>query len=242
MKNIFKYIGMIALTCFSFYYTKEVAEYMKKDDVVMKQITEYASHHNTKCVEGYITDKGVVIGVNGLVVDENLSYSLMKGSEFDESLIKYKDSSCVVTLDNNKKDYIIGGNPSKNSVSLVINIMTGKFIEDIVSIAEYKDVKFSLLSDYIYISNNKELIEKLINNGYDFLYKGDNVDDLRKYLEELNKISKKSKPFCVELNSSNKTDCYKNDLNTIKPEKIYKSKYLSNVRKNLSKGDFIILE
>ncbi len=243
MKNIFKYVGIIALMCFSFYYTKEAAEFMKKDDAVMKQINEYASSHNTKCVEGYITEQGVVLGINGLIVDEDLSYSIMKGSGFNESLIKYKDSPCVVNLENNKKDYIIGGNPSKNSVSLIINITNGKSIEDIISVVEYKNVKVSLLSDYIFLNNNKELVNKLINNNYDFLYKGDNDEDLNKYLNSLRSIDKNIKPFCVNLDNNNiLEDCYKKDLNTIKTNKIYKNKYLSNIRKNLSKGDIIILE
>ena len=243
MKNIFKYVGIIALMCFSFYYTKEAAEFMKKDDKVMKEINEFASTHDKKCVEGYITEDGVVLGINGLIVDKDLSYSMMKGSGFNESLIKYKDSSCVVTLDNNKKDYIIAGNPSKNSVGIIINITNGKTIEDIIPILEYKIVKVSLLSDYIYLSNNKELIAKLINNGYDLLYKGDNDEDLNKYLSLLKTIDNKIKPFCVYLDNDNTLEyCYKKDLNTIKTNKIYKNKYLSNIRKNLSKGDIIILD
>ncbi len=243
MKNIFKYIGIVALMCFSFYYTKEAAEFMKKEDSVMKEINEYASTHNKKCVEGYITQDGVVLGINGLVVDENLSYSMMKGSGFNESLIKYKDSPCVVTLDNNKRDYIIGGNPSKNSVSLIINVTNGKSIKDIISVTEYKGVKVSLLVDYIYLDNNKNLIKELINNGYDLLYKGDNDEDLNKYLNSLKQINKNIKPFCVYLDNNNILEyCYKKDLNTIKTNKIYKNKYLSNVKKGLSKGDIIVLE
>ena len=242
MKNFFKYIGIFVLMCFSFYYTEQAAELMKKDDSVMREINEYASTHNRKCVEGYITEEGVVLGINGLVVDENLSYSMMKGSGFNESLIKYKDSPCVVTLDNNKKDYIIGGNPSKNSISLIINVINGKTIEDIINITEYKGVKVSLLIDYIYLDNNKELITKLLNSGYDLLYKGDNDEDLNKYLNSLKEISKTFKPFCGYIDNSNMLEyCYKKDLNTIKANKIYKTKYLSNIKRGLSKGDIIVL-
>lgn len=242
MKNIFKYVGIIALMCFSFYYTKEAAEFMRKDDAVMRQINEYASTHNRKCVEGYITEKGVVLGISGLIVDENLSYSMMKGSGFNESLIKYKDNPCVVTLDNNKKDYIIAGNPSKNSVSLIINITNGKSIEDIISVTKYKDVRISLLADYIYLDKNKDLVAKLLKDNYDFLYKGDNDEDLSKYLKTFQEIDKSKKTFCVSLDNNVLEYCYKKDLNTIKSDKIYKSKYLSNIKRNLSKGDIIILD
>lgn len=243
MKKIFKYIGIFALACFSFYYAKEAAEFMKKDDAVMEQINRYASTHNTGCREGYITEDGVVLGVNGLVVDENLSYTSMKGSGFNESLIKYKENPCVVSLENNRKDYIIGGNPSKKAVSLIINVINGKNIEDIVSTSEYKEVKLNFLTDYIYLENNKELVKRLINNNYNFLYKGDQDEDLSKYLKALKEIVKDQKPFCVYLDDDNILEyCYLKDLNTIKTNKIYKNQYLNNIRKNLSKGDIIILD
>lgn len=242
MKNIFKYVGIISLMCFSFYYTKEAAEFMKNDDVVMKQINEYASIHNTSCIEGSVTEEGVILGVSGLIVDENLSYRIMKGTGFNESLIKYKESPCVLSLENNKRNYIIGGNPSKNSVSLIINVTNGKSIEDIISISEYKNIKLNLLTDYIYLENNKTLVKKLIDNNYEFLYKGDNDEDLNKYLKVLKEINKNVKPFCVYLDNDNTLEyCYKKDLNTIKTSKIYNNKYLSNVKEDLSKGDIIIL-
>ncbi len=243
MKNIFKYIGIISLMCFSFYYTKEAAEFMKKEDAVMKKIDEYADTHNTSCIEGSITEEGVILGVNGLVVDKDLSYRTMKVSGFDESLIKYKESPCVVSLENNKRNYIISGNPSKNSVSLIINVTNGKSINEIVSISDYKGVKLNLLTDYIFLENNKLLVKKLINNGYEFLYKGDNDEDLNKYLKVLKEIDKENKPFCVYLDNNNILEyCYKKDLNTIKTNKFYKNKYLSSIKKDLSKGDIIILD
>ena len=238
MKKLFKYTGLITLMCLSFYYTKVVAEFMKNDDAVMKEIENYANTHNKECIEGYMTEEGVVLGITGLVVDTNQSYSAMKGTGFDSSLIKYKESPCVLSLENNKKNYIIGGNPSKKSVSLIINITNGKSINDIISISKNKDVKLNFLIDYRYLENNKELIKELLNNNYDILYKGYNEEELKTFLKNL-----KNKTFCVYTDNDNILNyCMKKELNTIKANKIYNKNYLSNIKSNLNKGDIIILE
>ena len=243
MKNFFKCIGLITLICFSFYYTKEAAEFFKNDDAVMKEIEKYANTHNKECIEGYINEEGVVLGITGLVVDTNSSYSAMKGVGFDSSLIKYKESPCIVSLKNNKKDYIIGGNPSKKSVSLIINITNGKYINDIVSTAEYKNIKLSFLVDYKYLESNKELFKNLLNNNYDILYKGTSEDELKKFIKNLKSIDKNKNTLCVYMNSDNILNyCMNNDLNTIKTSKYYNKNYFNNIKSNLSKGDIIILD
>ena len=238
MRNFFKYIGIFSLMCFSFYYTKEVAEFFKKDDVVMKEIENFASSHDKECIEGYITEEGVVLGITGLTVDKDLSYSNMQGTSFDSSLIKYKEVPCVTSLDNNKNNYIIGGNPSKNSVSLIINVTNGKSVEDILTILKNKNTKLSFLVDYKYIENNKDIIKKIIDNNHDLLYKGNSEQELKQYLKSINK-----KIFCVYTNDDNILNyCSHNNLNTIKTNKIYNKNYLANIKNNLSKGSIIILD
>ena len=243
MKNFFKYIGIFSLMCFSFYYTKEVAEFFKKDDVVMKEIENYASIHDKECTEGYINDEGVVLSISGLVVDKDLSYSSMKGTGFDSSLIKYKEIPCIVSLENNKDNYIIGGNPSKNGISLIINVINGKSINDIILISKNKSVELNFLIDYKYLENNKEIINNILNNNYDILYKGNNEKDLKTFIKDLKSINKNKNTFCVYTDNEDVLNyCMDNNLNTIKTNKIYNKNYLSNIKTNLSKGDIIILD
>lgn len=243
MKNFFKYIGIFSLMCFSFYYTKEVAEFFKKDDAVMKEIENYASIHDKECTEGYINDEGVVLGISGLVVDKDLSYSSMKGTGFDSSLIKYKEIPCIVSLENNKDNYIIGGNPSKNGISLIINVINGKSINDIILISKNKSVELNFLIDYKYLENNKEIINNILNNNYDILYKGNNEKDLKTFIKDLKSINKNKNTFCVYTDNEDVLNyCMDNNLNTIKTNKIYNKNYLSNIKTNLSKGDIIILD
>ena len=239
MKKIFQYIGVIVLMCFSFYYTDKVAKFMNSQDEVMKSINAYAKKYNTECKEGYITEEGVVLGVAGSVVDENSSYSEMKGLGFDISLLEYKENPCVVSKNNNKDDYIIRGNEAKKSVTLIINVINEKNIEDIVKISKSKNINLSILMTYNYLKNNKEFVTKLIDSGFDVLYKGESEEELKKFIKELNNVE----TFCVYQGKEGLLNyCYKNNLNTIKPEKIIKSNYLSNIKTDVKKGDFIILD
>ncbi len=238
IKKIFGYIGVISLMAFSFYYTNKIALFMNKEDKLMKEINAHALKYNKECTEGYITDAGVVLGVSGKVVDENLSYSVMTTTGFDASLIEYTESPCVVSKQNNIDDYIIGGNESKNSVSLIIDVSTGKNIEKLVSISKSKRSYVSILVDYNYYKNNTEYINKLINNNYDILYKGNDETEIKTL-----KNSLKSELFCVYTDDENlKELCTKNKVNTLKVNKNFNKEYLSNIKSDVKKGDFIILK
>ncbi len=243
MKKIFQYIGILCLTGFSFYYANKVAKLLNGEDTVMKNINEYAQKYDTKCIEGYITDEGVVLGISGLIVDTESSYSQMKGIGFDTSLIDYKENPCVVSKTNNKDNYIIRGNDSKKSVSLIINITNGKNLKKIVEVTKTKNVNISFMINNTFLENNKTYISELINSNYDFLYKGESEEEFKLFLKNIKSIKKDIETFCIYQNSEDTLNyCYKNDINTIKVSKIYSSNYLSNIKTGLNKGDFIIMD
>jgi len=125
VKKYFEYAGLIALTCFSFYYTEKVTKIMNSKDPIMVSIEEYKDKVSTDCKEGYITDNGIVLGVNGRVVDVKESYSKMQGYGYNEELMVFNEVECKVNLENSIDNYIIKGNESKNSVSLFINVNDG---------------------------------------------------------------------------------------------------------------------
>lgn len=243
MKKVCNYIGLLALMCFSFYYADKVAKFMNNEDEIMKNIKEYAKKYNTECTEGYITEEGVVLGVNGLTVDTESSYYEMKGIGFDASLLSFKENPCIVSKLNNKDDFIIRGNEIKNALSLIINITNGKSISNVLQISKTKNVKLSLMMDDVYLSKNKNTIMTYLNDGNDILYKGKKEEDLKVFLNELKSIDKEAETYCVYENNNTIIDyCFKNNINTIKTEKKYNSSYLSKIKNNIQKGDFIILD
>ena len=101
MKQYLKNIIVIFFVLFSFYYTDKVIEISKYNDTILVSINEYASSKDCECREGSINEYGIVLGLSGLKVDKNKSYSNMKGIGFKEELIEYKENKCILNKEDN---------------------------------------------------------------------------------------------------------------------------------------------
>ncbi len=242
MKRIFEYTGLITLVLFSFYYTNKVVEMNNEKDPIMISIKEYASKVNSECIEGYITADGIVLGINGIEVNPTLSYSNMKGVGYSETLMVFEEKSCVVTKKSNIDYYIIRGNPSKKSVSILIKVNTFKYLDQIINIGENKRVKLGIIVDGNTILEHKKYLNILLNSNYDILYSGNDKDDLKEFINTINSFDVNYKPFCIfsENNDVLKL-CSKNDLNSIKTELFFNKEILKNVKNTLDKGNIIVL-
>ena len=106
MKNYFKYFLIIGFVIFSFYYTDKVTKISEQNNVIMASINDYAIKHDSKCIEGSITEDGIVLGLSGISVNKNKSYSNMKGIGFDEKLLEYNKEECILSTNNNYDKYI----------------------------------------------------------------------------------------------------------------------------------------
>ena len=141
LKKYFEYAGLIALTCFSFYYTEKVTKIMNSKDPIMINIEEYKEKVNTDCKEGYITSDGVVLGVNGKVVDVSESYSNMQGMGFSEELMVFNEVKCKVNLGSEVDNYIIIAHDVIKGVSLFLNVNDGSLLDPIIKISKQKKHK-----------------------------------------------------------------------------------------------------
>lgn len=233
MKKSFEYIGLTVLFLFSYYYTDKIASIMSNKDTIMVNLEEIDESLNKECTEGYITDEGVVLGISGLSVDMEKSYQNMKGFGFNKELIEYKEENCVVNKNNSRDRYIIKGNSKKNSVSLIINLKTLNYIESFINIANEKEIGLSfIVNENIYNQKKDYFIE--LNNKYDFLYNGNNIKEFKRYEDNFN---------CIYSSEYEMIDiCSKEKINTIKTNKYYSKSALSEIKANIEKGDFIILE
>ena len=156
MKNYFKYFLIIGFVLFSFYYTDKVTKISEQNNVIMASINDYAIKHDSKCIEGSITEDGIVLGLSGISVNKNKSYSNMKGIGFDEKLLEYNKEECILSTNNNYDKYIIAGNNYINNISLVIDVNNGKYFSKMVKIAENKDVSINLLFNYEMLNKHIE--------------------------------------------------------------------------------------
>lgn len=243
MKRIFEYAGLIALVLFSFYYTDRVVQMNNEKDPIMVSIKEYASKVNSDCIEGFITADGVVLGINGTLINPTLSYSNMKGVGYSESLMVFEEKECIVTKKSNIDYYIIRGNPSKKSISILIKVNSFKYLNQIINVSENKKVKLGIIVNGDSLFENKKYLNTLLNNNYDILYSGNDKDDLKKFMNNIKSFDSNYKPFCIYVENNDVLKlCSKNNLNSIKSEFFFNKDILKNVKNTLDKGNIIILE
>lgn len=234
MKKFFEYVGLTVLFLFSYYYTGRIAEVMSDKDTIMVNLEEKDSALNKECIEGYMNSEGVVLGINGLEIDKDKSYQNMKGIGYDESLIEYNEISCVVNKNNSLNKFIIKGNPSKSSISLIVDVKLFEYIEYFKNIAKEKNIKISYLVDDNVLNQNKNELLELYEDNNDILYKGNNIKEFKKIFNNT---------YCVYSESINMLDiCSSEKINTIKPEKYYSKDLLLNLKKSVEKGDLIVIE
>ncbi len=241
MKKYFEYIGLLALTCFSFYYTEKVTNIMNSKDPIMINIEEYKEISDTDCKEGYITSDGVVLGVSGKEVDVKESYSKMQGVGYNEELMVFKSVSCNVNMDSTLDSYIIKGNEAKNAVSLFININDGTLLEEIIDISKTKNIKLNLIVTGSVLETHKEYLKKLYNDGYELIYGGLEENDLKKYTKIMKEFNNNPRMYCINLGIKDTLNmCEKAKINSIKTDKNYTKDILLNTKTNLEKGSFYI--
>ena len=71
----------LGLTCFSFYYTEKVVDFVSMQDPIMKEILKNKDNFEIDAIDAYIDDDNIIPGVNGTVVDSKESFKKMKNME-----------------------------------------------------------------------------------------------------------------------------------------------------------------
>lgn len=223
MKRYFKYMLLIFLVVFSFYYTDRIIKFSSSNNTILTSINNYANENDTKCIEGSINEHGMILGLSGLKVDKNKSYSNMKGNGFNKELIEYEKEECILNKENNLDKYIISGNNKLNKVSLVIDIINQKYIKEFENIFNDNDLEINVMS-------NIDLKYKNI------LYKGDSKG-LKSFKNNHDNF------YCVK-NSDYEiiNDCKRLKLNSIRVINYIDRNLYSNTKKLLNKGSIIFIK
>ena len=138
--------------------------------------------------------------------------------------------------------YIIKGNEQKNSVSLIVIVHDGKYLENLNKIALEKDIKLSFVVDVSVLENNLELFIKLYDDGHDILFGGSNKEDLKKYISIMKNIDKNSEKYCVYVDNDVIDICESEKINSSKSEIFIEKNYLMNIKDFVEKGNLIILK
>ena len=226
MKTYLKYIIVLFFMLFSFYYTDKVIELSNYNNTILTSINDYASGYDTECREGFINEDGIVLGLSGISVDVNRSYSNMKGIGFKKELIEYKKDKCILNKEDNKDKYIIAGSNYKNSVSLVIDLITFDYLDEFKRISNKENIELNYLVNINNIGRvDKNILIKTNSN---------NIKEFKKKNKEF---------YCVKYNSFEVLDyCKKESISSIKMINYIDSDLLYNTKKILDKGIIIFIK
>ena len=221
-----KYISIIILTLFKFIYMNKVIELSDSNNTLLVAINDYSSNNSEECIEGSINSDGVTLGYPGKIVSVEDSYSNMKGSVFDESLIEYKKDKCILNKEDNIDKYIISGNKHDKKVSIVIDIDSTLYFKHMKDIFDSEKSSVNYLVSY----NNTILVDNNI------LIKT-NTDNIRKFKSKINHF------YCVKYDNFDVLEyCKKEHINSIRMVNYIGSNLLYNVKKLLNNGSIIFIK
>ena len=224
MKKYYKYLLVIIIVIFSFYYTDKVIELSNYNNTILASINNYALVNDNECIEGYINSDGIVLGYNGIKIDKNKSYSNMKGIGFKKDLLEYKKNKCILNKEDNLDKYIKSGNKIENKISLVIDINDMKYYDYIDKVSKDESIEINYL------------IDKDKNGFNNVLYKT-NKNDIKEFKKKYSSF------YCVNYNNFDLLEyCKKEKINSIRIINYIDKDLLLNTKKILDKGVIIFIK
>lgn len=184
MNRYLRVFGLVALLCFSFYYTEQIAHFMRSKDPIYESIMVFREDHELPSFNAEIIDDYIIPGLSGKTVNVEKSFRNMKNlGYFTESLFVFDELKPEISLENNLDKIISQGNPSKQAVSLLIESESHRLY------LEEMGVFYALLT-------TKDNMNKVLTNGIKINHDFGNYDTVLKEL----KLKKEDTPYCLVTN------------------------------------------
>ena len=224
IKKYFKYLGLIGICILSFYYTEQVALYVKNKNPIMQYIQNVSESYNRESINcSIIEDIYIIPGYNGKYVNKDASFSNMVATNYQENLLVFNEIKPNISIEDNKDKIIIRGNHNKNAVSLLF--------ENTNSLSKHllqNNFKVNLLIEQETYTKKYELI----NNSKD----KNTYKKIDSYLSK-NDINKK---LCYTTNDTIPILC--KDKYTFTHSLEINHSNLSYVKNTISSGDIILIK
>lgn len=245
-KNTIKLVSLFLLLLLSFIYTDKVFNEARSNDPLMKEVISYKRAHDVKPVEPKIKDDEMILGMSGLIINEEKSYKNMKEDDsFNKQKLVY-DKTKPNTSITKTYDYYITNGISKNMVSIIFKVNNSTNVSELLSILAKTHVTVNFFIDGSYLEKNVEtafsmvnLNSEIYNLGYDNEYSKKMISVTNNLIES---ITLKDSLFCL---NSTKNDDYKDicaskKMLTLSPKLVNPS--ITDLKKNLSKGVMIVYD
>ena len=177
--KLIKIIGLFCLFIITFFYTEKVIDISLNQDYIMIKIKENNITINPQ--NAYIENDTIIPGKIGKEIDYEQSYKAMKKiGYYEPSLLIYKNIYPEISIYNNYDKYIIKGNDTTKSISLIYILNNNNTIDKILEITNRYNTIINFFIDSSYLSNNIDIIDKLekhevYNYGANGIYTKDNL-------------------------------------------------------------------
>ena len=245
-KNTIKLFSLFLLLLLSFIYTDKVFNEARGNDPLMKEVISYKKTHDVKPVEPKIKDDEMILGMSGLIINEEKSYKNMKEDDtFNKQKLVY-DKKNPNTSITKTYDYYITNGISKNMVSIIFKVNNSTNISELLSLLAKTNVIVNFFIDGSYLEKNVEtafsmvnLNSEIYNLGYDNKYSKSMISVTNNLIES---ITLKDSLFCLnEVKNDNYKDiCASKKMLTISPKLVNPN--ITDLKKNLSKGVIIVYD
>lgn len=245
-KNTIKLFSLFLLLLLSFIYTDKVFNEARGNDPLMKEVISYKKAHDVKPVEPKIKDDEMILGMSGLIINEEKSYKNMKKDDtFNKQRLVYDKKKPNTSIDKTY-DYYITNGISKNMVSIIFKVNNYTNVSELLSLLAKTNVTVNFFIDGSYLEKNVEtafsmvnLNSEIYNLGYDNKYSKSMISVTNNLIES---ITLKDSLFCLnEVKNDNYKDiCASKKMLTLSPKLVNPS--ITDLKKNLSKGVMIVYD
>ncbi len=225
MKNFYKYLGIVAIMLFSFYYTEKIAVLMRQKDPIYESIIVIAEDNKQEFTNAQIMEDTMIPGINGLTVNVDKSFQKMKSfGAFNKYYLIFDQVKPEISMEDYKDKIIKKGNSKKRSFAFIM--------EEKGEIAQYFSDNHLPLS--ILITEKtfmRDTTLEQINND------SQNYDAT----ENLLNAQKENKNLCI-INNFIESTCRKKSKYLIKPELELTAYNIAKIKSQLDSGSIILIK
>ena len=242
MKSI-KFIGLITLICFTFFYTEKIITISINQDEIMIKLKQIAEKYKIEPLNATIKDDTIIPGKIGKYIDLDNSYKGMKKiGYYEESLIKYESIYPTISIYNNYNKCIINGNQYNKNISLIYIINNNNTIDNIINILKNKNTTISFFIDSSFLNNNINIISKLkdheiYNYGQNGIYTKDNLIITNNII---NNKSNNNSIYCLFLKKDNQSLNNCGDMKMLSIIPSINGNY-NDIKNNIQNGSIILI-
>ena len=187
--KIYRYIALIVILCFSFYYAENIANYTLEKNDLYQEINNKKEIYSIKPVNAVVDNYYIIPGINGREVDVKKSYYRMKNVQaFNEVFLSYKVMQPDLSLNDYIDKVINRGNELKGSVAFVIDgndKIINYFIKNnipgaiLVQINSFdKDCKLEQINNDVINFNKVDILLNKYRINTNICYLSDNIENI----------------------------------------------------------------